>query len=146
MIYLIIYCTYTMMNLIINRLVYTATSGIYECCLLQTILSRETSRATHLNSKQLQGQQQQVIKRFLFCSQVAPEVIWEDQKSKNFLGDHAPRPPYNGRASRVSLLPVDHTGTSHFKILDPPLLYIILVKPYDTIMNLQSWTSTILSW
>jgi len=81
----------------------------------------------YLNFKWFQGQQQQVVKRLLFISQIAPEAISEGQKSKNFLAEHAPRPPYNGRTSRTSLLPVDHTGTPHFKILNPPLFSTVYV-------------------
>ena len=63
---------------------------------VQTVLSRETSRATHFNSKRLQGQQQWVIKRLLFCSQTAPEAISEGQKSENFLGSMPPDHPTTG--------------------------------------------------
>ena len=94
--FLFLYCTYATMNLIINKLVYTATRGVYatcECCLLSKQLSRETSKSTHLNSKRLQGQQQRVVKRLLFHSQIAPEASSEGKKSEHFLGKHAPNPP-----------------------------------------------------
>jgi len=82
--FLFLYCTYATMNLTINELVYTV---------LSKQLSRETSKSTHLNSKRLQDQQQRVVKRLLFHSQIAPEASSEGQKSEHLLGEHAPRPP-----------------------------------------------------
>ena len=114
-----------MMNLVINRLVYTTKWHIHNLWMLstiQTILSRETSRATYLNSKWLQGQQQWVVQQLLFCSQIAPEAISEGQKSENFLGEYAPRPLTTGTLLALLCFLWITLEPPHFKILDPPLL------------------------